>query len=195
MSGKGTWILIAGTLLGCVAALVAIIGFVEKNMGLGALGAGLVLAAIVGTVLLYRGAGKAGRPEFERALASDFTASESGWYHSSGIAIDHGRRMLLLGTARGTRRVGFDRLGPVTYQRTKTGPMVGGNSILALITVPMAISTMIHNATRAGLHVVADGSSVRIIGMQPRDAERWQARLEAARAGTDEGSRSIVTSR
>lgn len=182
MSGQATWLVFVGTLLACAAAVLAIIGFADKNTMLGIAGIVATIVVIIGIVVLYRRLGAAGKAAFDEAMRSDFAPMESGWYHASGLAIDRSRRVLLVGTAQGVRRVPFNQIGSVAYYRNKTGPAVGGNSLLTLILLPMVISAMIHNSTKAGLHVGVGGQSLRIIGIKPADAERWQSQLEAARS-------------
>lgn len=181
MTAKATWIVLAGTLLACAAIVVAIIGFAEKNTPLGIAGAVATVAVVVGIVVLYRQLGNAGRSAFDLAASTDFNADDKGWYHGSGLAIDRHRKVLLVGTSEGVRRVPFDQISGVAYHANRTAPVAAGNSILALITLPMAISAMIHNASKAGLHVAASGQTARIVGIKPRDAERWEDHLRAAR--------------
>jgi len=182
MSGQATWLVVGGTLLACVAAVVGIIGIAEQNMVLGIAGIVAAIVVIIGIVVLYRRLGAAGKAAFEQAMRSDFAPMDAGWYHASGLAIDRSRRMLLVGTAAGVERVPFDSIGPVAFHRNRTGPAFGGNSLLTLILLPVAVSAMVHNATKAGLHVGVGGRSLRIIGIKPDDAARWQTALEEARA-------------
>lgn len=178
-----TWIVIAGTLIACGGFVLGIIGFfAEKNNSMGIIGAVIAIVAIIGTIVLYRRAASVGRPQFEAALKTDFAADDWGWFDGSGLAVDRTRRMFLLGTAEGTQRIPFDQIGGVTYHATKTGPAVGSNSILALILLPMVISAMVYNAKTAGMHVVINGRPTRIAGIKPKDADRWQSHLAAARA-------------
>jgi hypothetical protein len=179
-----TWIVIVGTLIAGGGFVLAVIGFfAEKNTTMGITGAIITIAAIIGTILLYRRAASAGRPQFEQAIKTDFNADDWGWFDGSGLAVDRTRKLILLGTAQGTQRIPFAQIGSVTYHATKTGPAVGGNSILALILIPFIISAMVHNARKAGMHLVINGQPTRIAGMQPKDADRWQSHLAAAQAG------------
>ena len=174
MRAQAVWIIFIGTVIAVAAAVVAIIGFVESNVTLGIIA---VVAAVVGTVLLYRRSGATGRPAFEQALSADFAAAQQGWFHASGLAIDPTRRLLLVGTESGATRIPLSDISSVVYHRTQNTPAYGGNSILALIMLPAVIGSMVHNASKAGLHVTAGGRSYRIIGIQPKDAEVWQGRL------------------
>lgn len=177
-----TWIVIFGTLIACAGFVIGIIGFFgEKNSTWGVIGAVIAVAAIVGTVVLYRRSASVGRPQFEAAIKADFAADDWGWYDGAGIAIDRTRRLVLLGTAEGTRRVPFDQIGGVTYHATRTSPTYGSNSILALITLPMAIAAMVHNANTAGMHVTVSGQPTRLAGIKPGDADRWQRHLAAVK--------------
>ncbi|OJX50402.1 hypothetical protein [Devosia sp. 66-22] len=177
MRAQAVWIIFIGTVIAVAAAVVAIIGFVESNVTLGIIAVVAAVAAVVGTVLLYRRSGATGRPAFEQALSADFAAAQQGWFHASGLAIDPTRRLLLVGTESGATRIPLSDISSVVYHRTQNTPAYGGNSILALIMLPAVIGSMVHNASKAGLHVTAGGRSYRIIGIQPKDAEVWQGRL------------------
>lgn len=147
------------------------------------LGIAVGIIAIIGTIYLYRRSAALGRPAFDAALASDFSATDSRWFHSTGLALDRQRRLLLIGTETGPSRVPLSEISSMDYQQTRTGPAFSGNSILTLILLPMAIGAMVHNASNAGLRIVAGGRSYRIVGIQPKDADRWLTQIEAARAG------------
>lgn len=179
-----TWVVVIGTLIAAGGFVLAIIGFFgEKNTTMGIAGAVITVAAIVATIVLYKRAKSVGRPQFEQALSNDFSPDDQGWFDGAGLAIDRRRRLVLIGTAEGTRRIPFDQIGPVTYHPIKMAPSFGSNSIMALILLPRAISAIVHNARKAGLVVTANGQATRIAGVQPKDADRWQAHLAGARTG------------
>lgn len=180
MRAQSTWIVLIGTVLAAAGAVVAIIGFVEKNQLLGTVATILAIGAIIGTIALYRRSGATGRAAFEQALRADFTAAQQNWFHASGLALDRSRQLLLVGTEDGAHRVPLGDISGVVYYRTQNTPAYGGNSLLALIMLPVVIGSIIHNASKAGLHVTANGRSYRIIGIQPRDAEMWQQHLARA---------------
>jgi hypothetical protein len=183
MRMQATWIVIVGTLVACAGFVAAVIGFFgERNMAIGVVGTIIAAVAIVGTVVLYRQSGATGRAAFEQALRADFAPSVHNWFHASGLALDTSRKLVLVGTDRGTHRVALADVSGVTYQPTRTGPAFGSNSVMALILLPVAIAAMVHNARAAGLFVATRGGTYRIVGVQPRDAEDWQTRLAAARS-------------
>jgi hypothetical protein len=184
MRAQTTWITVLGTLLGCAGVVLAIVGFFgERSPILGIAGLALAVGATIGTVLLYRRSTRAGRAQFEAAISTDFAADDWGWYDGSGIAIDRRRRLILVGTPEGTQRIPFDQLGAVSYRQVRSSPALSGNSIISLILLPVAVSAVLHNARVAGLHLAVGGRSLRLAGVQPKDAERWQAQLASIRGG------------
>lgn len=176
------WSIILATFLAVGGIVLALAGFINaKNIAMGVGGIALIVVPLGAAIILWRIASQQGRPAFDAAVRA--ISGESNWYEASGIALDRRAGTVILAEAKSLRTVPAGSITEITYvpQRIAAGGSTQG--ILAIITVFRQASAALHNFSKAGLFVAADGRRSRVIGLRPADGDRWKALLAQAKAG------------